>query len=47
MKDKQQLNQKSKRNVLSFFELRAPSVLKPIDSVQTKPQILGGVIKNV
>ena len=47
MKEKQQLNQKSKRNVLSFFEWRATSVLKTKDSVQTEPQILGGVIKNV
>jgi hypothetical protein len=45
MKDKQQLNQKRRWDVLSFFELRAISVLKPKDRLRNQP--LGCAFKNV
>jgi hypothetical protein len=43
MKETQKISQKSGRNVLSFFERRATSVLKPKEVFGTKSQIIGGV----
>lgn len=43
MKEKQKIHQKSRRNVLSFFERRATSVLKPKEVFKTKSQVIGGV----
>ena len=43
MKDKQKIKEKSKGNVLSFFEQRVHSTLESKDLFRTKSQIIGGV----
>jgi len=47
MKEKPYINQKSKRNLLSFFGKGGFSALKQKEMCKNQSQILGGVNKNV